>query len=553
MEPLDIKNAYTKKYVVGQFKEPGMTKANAYFVYANSFNEHNYQALLNTGFTEKDIEDIESFLRAEEKVAIQELLKYYSDVQYEALDKIHVLLNGIHMPKEEFYFPLMNLESKDGLLKDLENQILKRLKFKVAGVASGFTKKRVTHKSGFQQLDFFGVVLKNWEQVEHYKAYAPIVRDIRKYLGNLEIKKAIDQKFGKAYYDILQKFIKDVAYGGDQALLTESEKLFQRLRTNYMKAVLSINLLSALRQTMGVLPAMQFVGKVAIQKSMLKYTMNPAKWWKFCDEKSSLCRFRAFSTEREMKEILAMRSPEQRLQKYSGATQLTEYGMLPMIYTDKVIAHIVWMGAYDSVIARGGTESDAVAFGDEALRRTQNMGDLIFLPDVFRAGSLWKGLTIFKNENNQNFNLQFENIMKTKEGQQNWMHFISGVLFFFLIPALLYGWSVRKRLAENGKEILNDLAGQGLGGFIWLGDAVNSLGGKTQGGINPIGNFLGSAVGIVTAKKPETKIDNAIKTLAFYYGLPYIGIKRLLAGQPLGKPAKGGTGNASDGIRPIYR
>ena len=562
MEPLDIKNAYTKKYVVGQFKE--MTKANAYFVYANSFNQHNYEALLNTGFTEQDIVDVENFLSPAEKGAIQDLLKYYADEQYAALDKVYVELNGTHMSKEEFYFPMLNLESKNGMLKDLEDQILKRFHFKGAAVATGFTKGRVSHRSGYQTMDFFGTVMKNWEQVHHYMAYAPAIRDTRKYLGNLDIKKAIDQKFGRGYYDILQKFLKDVAYGGEQGLLTEREKIFQRLRTNYMKAVLSINLLSALRQTFGFLPAMHFVGKTAVMKSLLKYSSNPARWWKFCDNKSPICRFRAFSTEREMREMIARRSPEHRLQKFTGATALTEYGMLPMVYTDKVIAHMVWLAAYDSTIARGGSEAAAVAFGDEALRRTQNMGDLIFLPDVFR-GTVWeKALTMFKNENNQNFNLNYENMMKTKAGQQNWMHFLDGIIFLLVIPALLYGLSARKRTDQSAGEVVNDMAAQGLGGLIWIGDAMNLVGGKTQGGINPVGNIIGTAQGSITPlgkifmgehltnKQMSGWADNVLKTIFFYYGLPYIGLKRLLAGQPLGKPAKSKTGNFS-GPRGIYQ
>jgi hypothetical protein len=195
---------------------------------------------------------------------------------------------------------------------------------------------------------------------------------------------------------------------------------------------------------------------------------------------------------------------------------------------------MVWLAAYDSTIARGGSEEAAVAFGDEALRRTQNMGDLIFLPDVFR-GTIWeKALTMFKNENNQNFNLNYENMMKTKAGQQNWMHFLDGIIFLLVIPALLYGLSARKRTVQSVGEVINDMAAQGGGGLIWIGDAVNLVGGKTQAGINPIMNIIGSAIGISTGKKIETKIDNALKTLSFTYGLPYIGLKRLLTGQPLG-------------------
>lgn len=534
LEPLDMKNAY-KKQEIGKFD--GMTKASAYFIYANSLNEHNYQALLNTGISGTDIADVEKFLRMEEKQAIQNLLHYYSDVQYEALDKIHVLLNGVHMSKEEYYFPLTNLESKDGLLKDIEDQILKRFRFKVAGVSSGFTKGRVTHKSGFRQLDFFGVVIKNWEQVEHYKAFAPVIRDVRKYLGNLEIKKAVENKFGSNYYAILQKFLKDVAYGGDQALLTERDRWVQSLRTNFMKAVLSFNLLSPVRQFLGFLPAMHFVGKAPVIKATFRYSADPMKWWKFADSKSPLLKFRAFHSEREMRELIARRDPGYRLQKMTGSSGITEAGMLPLIYTDKVICQIIWIAAYDSTLEKGGSEESAVAFGDETVRRTQNMGDIIFLADAFR-GNMWeKVFTTFKNENNQNFNLNYENIMKSKEGQQSWLHFVDGVIFLFILPAILYGWTQRKRIQNSRDEILNDMAGQALGGLMYLGDLISAGGRKfgSGGGINPVENIFSSTSKVFTSKKPVAKIDNVLKTASYFYGLPYVGAKRLLTGQPLGQ------------------
>ena len=122
-----------------------------------------------------------------------------------------------------------------------------------------------------------------------------------------------------------------------------------------------------------------------------------------------------------------------------------------------MICKMVWLFAYDSVLKKGGSEESAVAFGNEAVRRTQNMGELIFLADAFR-GSIWdKVFTTFKNENNQNFNLNFENFMKSKENQQSWMHFINGAILLLLLPALLYGWTQRKRLQEDAGEILNDL------------------------------------------------------------------------------------------------
>jgi hypothetical protein len=145
--------------------------------------------------------------------------------------------------------------------------------------------------------------------------------------------------------------------------------------------------------------------------------------------------------------------------------------------------------------------------------------------------------------------------MKSKEGQQSWGHFVDGVIFLFILPALLYGWTQRKRIQENGKEILNDMAGQALGGLKFLGDAAGLIGRKfgAGGSMNPVDNISNSAIKIFTGNSPEARIDNALKTIAFAFGLPYIGVKRLLEGQPLGKPWNSGSGGYQGGIKRLSR
>lgn len=548
LEPLDqTHKTYTKKYKVLELE---MTKDMMYKAYALSFNEMGLEKLANTGLSEKHLMSIDRILTVEEKDAIHNLMKYYADEQWAALDKVAVDMTGVHMGKEDFYFPLVDLESKSGMLADIEDQILKRSSAKVASVAAGMTKGRVSHKGGFKKMSFFGDVLKNWEQVEHYKAFAPAIRDARKYLGSQDVRTAIEQKYGRELMDIIDKWLKDVAYGGDQQLLSAGDKWIQGLRTNFVKSVLSLNLLSPLRQGLGILPGVHFVGQTAITKGILKYLSNPIKYWKMLDDKFVMLRQRAFTSEREMKEMVAMRSPEKRLEHTTGAAQLIEYGMYPLVYADKVICHMIALSAYDKTISEGGSEEAAVAFANEAIRRTQNMGELMFLADAFRGDFWHKLMTTFRNENNQNFNLQLENLMKTKAGEQGWLKFLHGVALLLVVPGLLYGMSQRKRWQDNAGEVLNDLAGQALGGMMYLTELMPL--GKGQRDMNPITNMGQAIKTAFSSKKPIVKIDNAMKAIAAARGIPYMGIKRLFTGQPFGKPAKSNQGSRR-GSRAIYQ
>jgi hypothetical protein len=546
---IDLGKLVTKKYNIGRFE--GMTKDMAMFIYANSFNEGNRAHLEGSGITDDDISTIETFLRPEEREAVHKMFEFYDKDQWPALDKIYSELEGTHMGKEEFYFPIDRVEDIS-YNKELEKEILQRHYVSRPGVSKGFTKGRVISKKGFQESSYLNTIVRNWGKVEHFKAFAKAIRDVHKVLNNSEIKQAIIQKFGEDYYKSLTKWLKDVAYGGDGQVRGWIERVSRFVRTNYATSVLGLNILTLAKQPIALITAMQYVGKSRVLGATFKFMSNPIKWWKFIDEKSILMQHRAFSQQRELKEIIARRSTVQQIKGATGIQWLHEFSMAPLVYIDKAVADAVWLASYDGAIKDGSGENEAINLANEAVRRTQTMGEQLYLPEAFREGEIQKLFTLFKNQNNQEFNLIYEEIAKKGAGETGWVDLAMGMIFYLILPAIVMGIISRKRTQEDIGEFLNDGLAQTTGGLVLLGDLFNFGSNKTQVGVNALTSLQQTLGRALAGKKMETKLDGIARLVSGLTGLPYVGVKRLITGQPLGKPAtskKGGYG----GIRPIYQ
>jgi hypothetical protein len=532
---LNFAEIFNKKYDIGRFK--GMTKDQALFIYANSFNDSNRVHLIGSGITDEDITAISNFLNAQEKNAIGEMLRYYDEYQYPLLDKIFTELEGVHLGKEDQYFPIDRVEDVS-FNKELEKDILERNYARRAGVSKGFTKERVSSAKGFSDFSYFGVILRNQRKVEHYKAFAKSIRDANKILNNSEIKNAVKEKFGNKYHQVLEKWLKDVAYGADKQSMDATEKLIQWLRTNYAVAVIGGNLQSVMKAPISFVQGMEMAGKWNTTKALYKFILSPLDWNEKIDGKSTLMKFRAMRQERELGEIIAQRTKRQQIDKVTGMQLMREKSMLPWTIVDKATCDIVWLAAYEGTKADNMTETEAVNQADMVIRRTQPMSGALNLPDTFRGREYQKLYTLFRNQPNQNFNLLLESVLKKQKGKIGAAEFSSNLVFYLITPALMIGIINRKRLPEDLGELAKDILNAALGGLIYIGNFTNAIASGFMSTATPLESLIQDFWGAYNAKDMWKKLDNLADAISKLSGFPYLAVKRIVKGEVLGKPKK---------------
>ena len=525
----------SKKYNIGRFKD--MTMNNALHIYANSFNPYNLAHLAGSGLTDEDLAAIEKAIPENLKKAAKELIAWYDEVQYPSIDAIYAEIEGVHLPKQENYFPIDYLEDIT-YDKEIEKYILQKNYLRRPGVEKGFTKERVSSDKGFQKFSFIDTVVRNLNKVEHYKAFAREVRDLNKFLSDPRIRHAIQENFGDKYYNILQKWMKDVAYGGNRQMLSAVDQVARFLRVNYGIFALGLNLRTVGKQAVGLLQGIGYVGEANGIMGCAEYLVNPFKANDFVKEKSPLMKNRQMRQEREFQDMIAKRSAAAKVGKAGKLDVLQQATVAPIYLVDRAVANCVWLGGYRGKIRDGMSEEEACAFADRAVRRTQPMGGYIHLPDIFRGNEFMKQFTIFKGHVNKFFNLEYETIMRKAKGKDSWPEFYRKLFWFLLLPAYAIGSIDRQRLSRNAGEFIGDIAIQASNSLFLTEEIVKAL---ATGYMprTPMEEFTTDIEGTIKAKKPEVKADRAARLISAFTGIPYIGIKRIIKGKPFGEPVGG--------------
>jgi hypothetical protein len=525
-----------KKYNVGRFK--GITKDNMFKIYVHSFNPDGMNYLEGSGVTEKDIKDISDFLSDKEKKAMDELFDFMDNYMWPRISEVYEDVEGAHLGKVDHYFPIMRTEGVQ-YEKELEKEILEARYARRPGIQKGFTKERSgVSKRSFSDFSFFKDLSSHIDKVEHYIAFARAVRDARKFLYAPEIKAAISQKYGEDYYKILDKWLKDTAYGKLSRTDEFWSNVLQASRRQFAPAVLSFNLLTTAKQVLGFFPGMEYAGKSSTLMFTAKYIANPIKTTKMVKAKSVMMRFRNMRQEREFEELASKWGSLEKIGHMSGWNKVQQMGLYLTLGVDRVISTCVWGGAYENSISKGMDEESAIREANRVTRRTQPMGGLIHLPDLFRGSEAQRQITFLRGHTNKFLNLQYEMVAKKKNGASSNGKFMSQLLFFSLIPAVGFFWIEKKRLPKNVQEWLGAV-GRQTTISLWLVENMFSY--FATGFFSsdtPIESYLNDLAKIFRAKKIGMKVEKAIEFTGEVAGAPVVGVRRALKGEWFGKPEK---------------
>lgn len=525
-----------KKYDVGRYK--GITKDNMFKIYVHTFTPEGMNYIEGSGITEQDIKDITNFLSDKEKKMIDDWFDFADNSMWPRISEVREDIDGEHLAKVDHYFTIARTEGVQ-YDKELEQDILQARYARRPGMQKGFVEARTGVKGrGFADFSFFKDLSSHIDKVEHYIAFARAVRDARKFLYAPEIKSAISQKYGEDYYKILDKWLKDTAYGKLSRVDDWFNNVLSASRRQFAPALLSFNFLTTAKQILGYFPGMEYAGKSSTLMATAKYIVNPIKYTRMVKSKSVMMRYRNMRQEREFEELASKWGSLEKLGHLSGWNRVQKMGLWLTLAVDRVISTCVWGGSYDNSISKGMNEEDAVREANRVTRRTQPMGGLIHLPDLFRGPESTRQITFLRGHTNKFLNLQYEMIAKKKNGNSSNGKFISQVLFMCLIPAVGFFLIDKKRLPKDTKEWIGAVGRQATIS-LWL---VENLFQWMATGYfttdTPIESYEKAFAAMFLAKKPEKRAEKIAEFVGDVTGAPVVGVRRALKGQWFGAPEK---------------
>jgi hypothetical protein len=451
-------NWYTKPQFKFEFDDNGAVKKfdlsadTLMAIYAHSQNIKNMNHLLTTFEVQgistenapKVIAKCIELLPEEQKKMVDAQLEYNDNVVYKWLDGIFYKQFGIHMPKEERFFWISNLDRDN--IPDLGiDEVATRSRF----VYRGMTKARTGSTLPFTELKYFDTLRKGMDQSIYYVAFSDYVRGLNKYLYNDTVKKTMNDINVDMSRQIRENWIPTIAR--ERVPVNETiDKLTTNIRT--VSAVVALGArIPTLAVQFSALPlAIPFMDLRDLPY-IFNYALNPLGIHDEIKNLSVFMRDRGtHNIEREMKTIGGMAAHDifdklfaldidksqfkdvvsdiAHLRKglVSGTYDISKelykttsrLALAPMMLLDQAIAESVWWGRYNGQLTKHGDQQLAIREANYVVRNTQYMNDIRYMSEIYKHPML-RLFTLFKGPQNQIMSLGFQALSKSITDFQN--------------------------------------------------------------------------------------------------------------------------------------
>lgn len=363
----------------------------------------------------------------------------------------------------------------DPMMKVLVGEYQKR--FPSAKIKKGFTLARTGHAQQPIELDAVEVFLRYSKDVEHYKAFMPLVRDLQRIYGNARFSNAFKGKMGEAKYKAVGEWMADISSTDPLALVNTREGMLRTLRVNATTGVLGLGLPIAFKQLPSFLLGVTEVGASNAMRGLLK-TISPVAYQ---ETKSLMAKVSPQMFKRVMvREIAEIQASKSLAAQMAGKKSWREWAMILTLTTDRLATTSIWRGAYDKAIKQGMSEMAAGRFALQITRRTQPFFSIKDVPGYWRSGEGMRMLVMFQNQLSRNYNYVNTHILSMmKAGKiskpEAMRRFTEGIV----IPAMMIGVISSGRMPKDGEDfarnsirplvamfpVIGPIAASAIGGF----------------------------------------------------------------------------------------
>lgn len=522
---------------------------NDIFVMAlNWGNEGNRQRLLGgEGWQVEDLEPLLSELTAADWHAVQQIWDYFETFR-PAIAAKERRVNGIE-PQWVAPTPFA-VRSADGQIVEMrggyypirydtqaseraaEDDAASAVQAQMRGVHSaattrrGHTKSRVKEVHNRPLVYNFAGIYSGFADVIHDLAWHEYLIDANKLLRSTRLQNAIKDHYGT---DILRQFktwIQDIAVG-DNETLAAGEDALRTVRRYASMAGLAFNVVSALKQPLGILQSVARVGGQDILGATAQFIRNPVAMTREAQGASAFMKNRARTRFRELNELRNALEQQNAIRQAMG-----RYGYVLIMAVQQQVDVITWHAQLNKSLRAGADIQDAVAHADQAVIDSQGSGMTKDLAAIERGGEWRKLFTVYYGFMNTVLNLEVNALTSKRSlGYKAGtvlmlsvaMPIIDAALSDLLKPGDSDDWDEEHWQASAGEAVANSLTGH----FFALREL--QFGGRSYSG--PIGTRSIADAYKLGVQVWQGELDAGfrralINTAGSWYGLPSAQLNR---------------------------
>ena len=440
-------------------------------------------------------------------------------------------LRGGYYPAK--YDPASTQAAESGnALSDIED--IKSAAKMAANTRHSFTKDRAAAVENRPLLLDLSVTYNGLNEIIHDLTHREAVIDAARLLKSSSIDKAIRETLGAQAKQQLNKALEDIARG-NTAPVKGFDEYSGLLRQNVSMAGLAFNIVSAILQSTGFVPAVARLGGKYAWVGLSQFTTHPIKATRTAMEQSEFMRNRGNTRLREIREVAATINGAGEIRKF-----LTKYSYWLMLKIQQIVDTSIWHGALAKAMDSGEDLDTAIKLADQAVLDTQGGGQIKDLSEFERGSNTQKLFTVFYAYMNTALNQGFVEV-KTQKSKAK---LAANLMMIYVIPnalnalmksALIPGDDDDDLAKKLAKEQISFLLGLFVGGRemaqlanIITGDRFYGYTGPS--GLRPIDDTYKFAQQAAQGEFDSAFVRASVNLLGDAFGLPSAQINRTIKG-----------------------
>lgn len=383
---------------------------------------------ITMGWSERVGQAISDTLTEQEKSLTEAMFDYYAD-EYAPINEVYTEIYNVDMPHDPRY--IQHFRDLEGGVT--ENVLVFQDAHRYAGVSAQSIKAR---QQNLRPLKFIGLtkLLSNHiEQMEHFKAWATTMRDMRRVFGNEEIRQAIEQYHGRGISKLIDTFMSQMARGGIESAATN--RAADYLRRAFTKSILAVKPVIMLKQIPSLFAYISEMNTVDFFGGIIDFWKSPVANFKFLYNNSEMFRARmSVGFERDIRAAMEKHGKA----ALSGKGKFTDWFLLQIRVGDTFAVTQGMWAKYKAGLKQGLSQGEAIAAAEDTTGRTQPSFGIDTLSAIQNGGSWLKLMTMFQNQPNKYFRIVGDNLRNFKYGRGSRAKAASTILLAWVILPMMF-------------------------------------------------------------------------------------------------------------------
>ncbi len=308
------------------------------------------------------------------------------------------------------YYPVMYDPRASAVAADQELHDMESGAYSAAVINRGFLKSRVAEVHNRPLLYNMAGIYRGLNNVIHYLAWYEWQLDSNRLLNSKRVSDAIRDHYGDDVYRQFKSWARDIAVG-DLQIESEGVALVNAVRRNAGVAGLGFNIISALKQPLGLLQSVARVGGQHILPQLGRWMIHARQMTREAKAQSAFMQNRARTRFRELNELAASLSQKNKLQTF-----LARHSYTMIMFVQMQVDVITWHAQQQKSLEAGASIAEANRHADQAVIDSQGSGMLKDLSAAER-GHIMKLFTIYYGFMNTIMNLNYNTLTSTRQGK----------------------------------------------------------------------------------------------------------------------------------------